>query len=113
MKSIVSIAFVIIFLSGCASSTSRGLNELQIGMTKDQVIAKLGSPTSTRAAEGTEFLIYKLLTPGKIPALVRDDYFVRFVNGRVDAFGKVGDFGSTKDTTIIYRTENTTTVQKP
>lgn len=68
-------------------------------MSKAEVIQKMGEPTSTRANEQYEFLIYLLrehatITP-RAPQDMKVEYFVRFKNGRVDSFGKVGDFGST------------------
>jgi hypothetical protein len=86
-------------LSGCAS-TAHKLNEVSVGMTKSEVLAKLGSPNSTRANEGVEYLVYKLrdrveLDPIKAQS-IGEDYFVQLKDGRVVSYGKVGDFGTAR-----------------
>jgi len=88
----------LIFISGCMIPTSKKMNLVSIGMTKAEVITKLGDPSSTRASNGVEFLIYNL-APAE--AFIVDEnhlpeYFVRIVNGKVDSYGKMGDFDSTK-----------------
>jgi hypothetical protein len=98
-------ALVILFavaLIGCA--TSNRINSVSVGMTKQQVIATMGQPASVRAGGGVEYLHYKLSESGDwvygtwgVPTR---DYFVRLRNGVVDAYGKVGDFDSTKDPTL-------------
>lgn len=91
-----------VLLFGCATS-SRAINRLSVGMTKDQVICKMGQPTSTAATEGMEVFKYKLHKPEMGDLFVSDfdysTYFVRFVNGHVDSFGEMGDFDSVKDPT--------------
>jgi hypothetical protein len=78
---------VSILMVGCASS--KKINEISLGMNRDQVITQMGSPDSTSAKDNIEYLNYKLATDG----LFRDDYYVRLVNGQVDAYGRAGDFG--------------------
>lgn len=67
-------------------------------MTKEEVIKIMGQPTSTSAKEGTEYLTYMLAeTPGQLAdTRYATPYFVRIVNGKVNAYGRVGDFDSTK-----------------
>jgi hypothetical protein len=74
-------------IAGCASS--KKINEITLGMSRDQVITQMGAPNSTSAKDNIEYLNYKLATDG----LFRDDYFVRLVDGQVDAYGRAGDFG--------------------
>jgi hypothetical protein len=98
VKTVVAVA-VAVALCGCAS-TSHKMNSVNVGMTKAEVIAVLGPPASTSAREGVEYMIYKLrdhveLDPLKAP-YTKQDYFVRLCSGKVDAFGKVGDFDSTQ-----------------
>jgi len=86
--------------SGCIAS-SKKMNLLSIGMTKAEVISKLGTPSSSRAIKGTEYLVYNL-APAE--AIFVDEnhlpeYFVRIIDGKVDAYGKAGDFDSVKDKT--------------
>ena|SRR3989344_8737628 len=87
----------IILMTGCYSMAHK-MNSVNIGMTKQEVISVLGSPTSTSAKEGVEYLNYRLYetisdTTG---AGKTTPYFVRIINGKVDSYGRLGDFDSTK-----------------
>lgn len=54
-------------------------------MTKTDVLKIMVVPASQfKAHLNTEYLIY-------------DHYFVRLLDGKVNAYGKIGDFDSTKD----------------
>jgi hypothetical protein len=69
---------------GCASN----MNHVTLGMTKDQVVSALGTPSSTSAMENAEYLKYQLCSDW----IFTDRYYVRLTDGKVDAFGRVGDF---------------------
>src|SRR5580658_5153113 len=87
MKSkITSLAvLIVVLLAGCA--TAEKLNDVHIGMTKDQVIALLGTPDSTSAQANVEYLTYYLEGD---PDYGRDrPYMVRMVDGRVESFGRM------------------------
>lgn len=89
------LSIVIVSLVGCANA--RKLNEVELGMTKSQVITKLGEPDTTAAQGKTQYLIYNLYaTDNDISRGITSPYFVKFVNGIVDSYGLVGDFDSTK-----------------
>jgi hypothetical protein len=75
--------------TGCAS-TSKKLNEVALGQTKDEVIALLGHPHATTAQGSTEYLTYNLINKG---AGDLREYTVKLVNGTVDSFGERSDFG--------------------
>src|SRR5688500_18919758 len=82
-------------LLGCA--TSGQINHLSLGMTKQDVIRAMGMPTSTSATEGVEYLNYQLSeTDDDAFRGITSPYFVRIKAGIVDAFGRLGDFDSTK-----------------
>jgi starvation-inducible outer membrane lipoprotein len=83
-----------VLLLGCATP-SQSLNKVNIGMTKAEVISALGQPESTRANKGTEYLIYTMNNGWGSPILF-SEYFVKLVNGKVESYGRVGDFDSTK-----------------
>jgi tetratricopeptide (TPR) repeat protein len=98
------IVLVGLFIVGCATAPS-AMNKVSVGMTKSEVVSALGQPQSTRATQGVEYLIYHcrevsigrqyfMATQG-ISGEMEADYYVRLVNGRVDAYGKQGDFDST------------------
>lgn len=71
-------------LAGCATSTA--LNNIRIGMTKDEVRAVLGTPDSTSAQANVEYMTYYLEANA---GYGRDQpYMIRLVNGKVESFGR-------------------------
>lgn len=93
MTRLLLLLFILVVVtSGCA--TANKLNNVSLGMSKQEVISELGPPVSTSAKEGVEYLKYffveKDVRDGKTP------YYVRLVNGKVESYGRVGDFDSTK-----------------
>lgn len=85
---------------GCANTSK--MNRLSVGMAKSEAIAVMGQPTSTAAhGGGIELLRYRLAsTDSEAWQAMGEEYFVRIVDGKVDSYGKMGDFNSTKDPTI-------------
>ena len=100
MKITSSFLLSIILLAACATSTSRssssGLKKVSAGMTREEVVQILGKPVSTSSAEDVEFLNY-LLSHGRD----KQTYYVRLRHGKVDAAGKVGDYQSSEDPTLL------------
>lgn len=91
MKKIAVVLFSLSVGLGCA--TSSRLNNISLGMTKKEVINEMGKPTSTAANGSKEYLNYSLPESyGGFPS----PYYVRLEKGRVDAYGRLGDFNSTK-----------------
>lgn len=99
-----SILILAIFISGCA--TIQKMSQVSLGMGKGDVISVMGNPNNVRAKGNTEYLIYnlregggglgtRLINPGT-------PYFVMLVDGKVESYGKVGDFGNdlSKDATV-------------
>lgn len=71
-------------LMGC--QTSAALNQIHIGMSKDQVVSVLGQPDSMSAQANVEYMTYYLTTES---GYGRDQpYMVRLVNGKVESFGR-------------------------
>ncbi len=93
LRAILAVA-LIAFLTACSSAPpARKINAVSIGMTKADVIAVMGQPDSTAAKDGIEYMNYRLATSAlDFDGSDTSDYFVRFVKGRVDAFGHKGDF---------------------
>jgi len=83
---IVILLFVAFFL-GCAGP-SQGINNLKLGMTKQEVIGAIGAPNSTSASGNLEYLKYRINTC----VFYSDDYYVRLLDGKVEAYGQKGDF---------------------
>ncbi|MGA3008213.1 MAG: SHOCT domain-containing protein [Opitutaceae bacterium] len=76
---------VVALFAGCA--TADKLNNVHIGMTKEQVIELLGAPDSTSAQANVEYLTYYLESD---PNYGRDQpYMVRVVDGKVESFGRL------------------------
>lgn len=88
--SLLALVLLGALLAGCMSSAE--LNKLQIGMTKDQVIALLGQPDSTSAQANVEYLTYYLeaneSTYGRYSGESEKAYMVRLVDGKVESFGR-------------------------
>jgi hypothetical protein len=85
---IVMVILSVAFLFGCAGS-SKKMNLLSLGMTKQQVIEAIGDPTSTSAKRNTEYLNYRLTEDG----FYSDSYYVRLLDGKVESYGRAGSFG--------------------
>ena len=81
-----AIGLGVLMMMGCASASK--MNAVQLGMSKDQVISSIGSPSSTSEMGTTQYLKYQLCSDW----IFTDRYFVRLTDGKVDAFGRVGDF---------------------
>ena len=87
-----SFRIIVIFLSAaflfaCAGSFQR-MNNLKLGMTKQDVIQTVGTPDITSASGHIEYLKYRQ-TAGLFET---DEYYVRLLDGKVVAFGQRGDF---------------------
>lgn len=97
-----------LILCGCVSRSDK-ISDVQIGMSKEEVLKVMGPPKSTSAQDRAEYLIYFLfeqVSPIGSGGYWR--YYVRLVDGKVESFGRFGDFDSVKPPTI--RTESTSRV---
>lgn len=102
MKVILSSLFCI-FLAACSTPSHYGkrpdFSQLKVGMSHQEVVEIMGKPDETAASNNVVYLTYRF-TPwydhngddGNA-----EDYFVRFIDNKVDSFGKKGDFDSTKE----------------
>jgi len=86
MKRIATIGLALMLLMGCAGASK--MNSVQLGMTRDQVVSVIGSPSSTSEMGNTQYLKYQLCSDW----VFTDRYYVRLTDGKVDAYGRVGDF---------------------
>ncbi len=101
MARIFLMLLLILSFYGCA--TAPNFNGISLGMSKADVIKTLGSPSSVSAKGNTEYLKYEL-SPGLRTGDVNPpEYFVRLINGKVESYGKVGDFDSTKDQVNVIK----------
>jgi len=86
-------------VAGCATASK--ISKVKIGMTKEEVITVMGKPASVSAQGRTEYLNYSLSeTDDEAFYGITRPYYVRLIDGRVDSFGRLGDFDSTKTPTV-------------
>jgi outer membrane protein assembly factor BamE (lipoprotein component of BamABCDE complex) len=88
MKTIIAVLWLT-FLIGCVSSASK-LNRVSLGMSKPEVIRAMGTPKSTSAGPGAEYLIY-VFDASRVDGMSPEDYYVRLTDGKVQAYGRVRD----------------------
>jgi hypothetical protein len=89
MKKLILITLCVLSLNGCVASN---LNLIETGMNKKQVLEIMGDPITTSTQQECEYMIYGLYDSN----LNYRSYFVRLINGRVEAFGCPGAFNSTR-----------------
>jgi outer membrane protein assembly factor BamE (lipoprotein component of BamABCDE complex) len=86
---------VFLFIAGCATPGSSffrpDLSKISVGMSKPDVLARLGEPHEVAAQGGREYFIYNYDHPFDGRAAIVASYFVRFTDGKVDSFGKRGE----------------------
>lgn len=88
---VISILFVMLSLMiGCAHSPN--FSKITLGLTKEEVIDRIGSPDTTAAKGGAEYLNYVYWQDTRF----EKNYFVRLTNGKVESYGEVGDFDSAR-----------------
>jgi hypothetical protein len=94
MKHLIIISFL--FLSACAGTPK--MNNLSVGMSKKEVISIMGQPDSTSAKGSIEYMSYSLWRDfwDRRPGDYSDQFYVRLVKGKVESYGRLGDFDSTK-----------------
>jgi Short C-terminal domain len=106
MRRIFVIALVALALNGCA--TAGKIAGVRLGMTKDEVVAVMGKPASVSAQGRAEYLNFALSeTDDQAFYGVTSPYYVRLVDGRVESFGRTGDFDSTKTPTVRLESDQT------
>ena len=110
MRSIFILMVITVFIVGCA--TAHKISLVQIGMAKEEVIKVMGRPASKSAKGNTEYLNYSLSETNDHAFYgITKPYFIRLINGRVDSYGRLGDFDSTQKTTIRFETDENSKTQ--
>ncbi len=93
MKTYVCILATALVLSACANPRST-TNQLELGMTKDQVRTIMGESDSSAAVKGQgECSYYSMWRDfwNRRPGDYSDRYYVCFQNGKAVTYGRVGD----------------------
>lgn len=106
MKYLIATLSTVLLLAGCA--TANKISGVQLGMTKNDVIRVMGTPTSISAQGGSEYLNYALSeTDDDAFRGWTKPYYVRLINGKVESYGRTGDFDSTKTPTVRLESDQT------
>lgn len=102
---------LLILLSGCANINK--LNKLSIGLESYEVPSKMGKPSTEASTGNTIYYIYYLYETdwdafmdtffGYLPWWKPKPYFVQIKNYKVSAYGRMGDFDSTKDESNVNK----------
>jgi hypothetical protein len=66
------------------------MNDLNIGMTKADVIKVMGEPNFASGSGDVEILSYKL----KTGCCFSETFFVKIKDGKVERYGQQGSFGT-------------------
>lgn len=91
----INLLVLAVLLTACAPTNTHKMNKVAIGMSKQEVIESMGNPSETRATANVEYLVYRLRATWDALLTERTSYFVQLDAGKVTAYGKIGDFGST------------------
>ena len=106
MKYLIAALFTSVLLAGCA--TANKISGVQLGMTKNEVVKVMGKPTSISAQGGSEYLNFALSeTDDDAFRGWTKPYYVRLINGKVESYGRTGDFDSTKTPTVRLESDQT------
>ncbi len=97
MKYLIAALFTSALLAGCVTATANKISGVQLGMTKEAVVRVMGNPTSTSAQGGSEYLNFDLSETNNEAFIGwTKPYYVHLKNGKVESYGRDGDFGSTR-----------------
>lgn len=105
------LVIALVLISACATSSK--INKVSLGMTKEQVIDKLGDPDATKAMNNQETLVYFYSDTATDGWYGRSsEYWVILQNGLVRSYGRAGDFDTfstpTKKQIIELQQSNST-----
>ena len=104
MKHIL-ITIAAVLLLGSASTKSLNISTVSIGMDKQEVVSLQGEPFRVAAMDGSEYFIYRgfdkeLFKPNGFMVY---EAFIRFKDGKVDAYGRLDDFDSTRHKELLIK----------
>lgn len=97
LKKATILVVLFLYLASCATSSKR-LNHLRVGMTRDEVIEVMGEPNETRAAPGGEVLVYHLAQSEWSSRTT--EYWLVIDGEKLQSYGKPGDWGTANPQTI-------------
>lgn len=105
MKHLLITTIVVLLLAGCALTKSYNLLAVSIGMDKKAVVSLHGEPFRVAAMDGSEYFIYRGFDKElfKPDGFMVYEAFIRFKDGKVDAYGRLDDFDSTKHKELLIK----------
>jgi hypothetical protein len=83
---------------GCAKP-DLDLAKIRIGMTRSEIIARVGQPTKTTVNDHSEIFEYEAYDRYGALIVNRRSQFIRFMNGKVESFGNIEDLHPPKPPT--------------
>ena len=103
MRHLIVLIFVLAVTVACGTVSHYGerpdFSKISMGMSQAEVIEAMGKPDDISAQSGVVYLRYTWApwydhngADGNA-----EDYFVRLIDNKVESFGRMGDFDSTKN----------------
>ena len=87
MRKLILLIVTLFLLAGCAPWI--GIHNVELGMTKAEVMQQMGKPSNVSGSGNEEYLWY-------IPVnRFWERYYVHIVNGKVESYGQLGKQEST------------------
>ena len=99
------ITIAAVLLVGCGLTKSLNISTVSIGMDKQEAVSLQGEPFRVAAMDGSEYFIYRgfdkeLFKPNGFMVY---EAFIRFKDGKVDAYGRLDDFDSTRHKELLIK----------
>ena len=81
--------FAPVLLAGCVHNSN--LDQVRAGMPRERVVSIMGQPDSSTNTPGRECATYSVMKDfwSRVPWEMTSRYYVCYVDGKVDTFGKV------------------------
>ena len=87
-RALVGLPFVAVALTACVHAAT--VEQIHAGMDRSQVAALMGPPETTSSTAGRECATFVVTKDfwSRVPWSMTDRYYVCFVDGKVETFGK-------------------------
>lgn len=116
MRVLIILTAVSLLVTGCATPPEEHLTKLSLGMSKEQVLDKMGAPDSVKAKGAQEVLVYihegTFWTWGHGIRPTRE-FWVVMTDGKLTQYGQAGDFGTSATPTQNVNLNVKTTSTNP
>jgi hypothetical protein len=85
---ILPVLVITFLVAGCVTPVGEKLANISVGMTRNEVVAKMGQPTSVTGSEGVEILVYSVTASRAMWTWDWAEYYVKLVKGKVVSYGR-------------------------